>query len=202
MLVIDAGHGGADGGAVAPDGMLESTVNLAVAQKTEALCHLFGIRCVMTRSGEELDYPEEAASIHQKKVWDQKTRVALINGTENAVLLSIHQNIFPDPRPSGSQVLYAATAGSQEFGELTHGNLVSLLDPENRRVAAPISKDIFLMRSVNCPAILVECGFLSNAAESAKLVDDSYRTKLAVILFASYIQYTDSLRDPGMELAA
>lgn len=200
VLIIDAGHGGADGGAVSPDGMLESTVNLAVAQKTEALCRLFGVKTVMTRSEDELDYPEEASTISQKKVWDQKNRVALVNSTENAVLLSIHQNIYPDPRPSGSQVLYAGTSGSKEFGELTHSNLVTLLDPENRRVAAPISKDIYLMRSVSCPAILVECGFLSNASEAAKLADDSYRTQLALILFASYAQYTDSMRDPNAEL--
>lgn len=190
-LVIDAGHGGLDGGASAADGTLESAVNLEIARRAEALARLFGVRTVMTRDSEELDYPDESATIHAKKVWDQKTRVELINATENAVLLSIHQNKFPDARPSGTQVLYAKTEGSADFAELTHANLIACLCPENRRVAAPISDSIYLMKSVNCPAILVECGFLSNPTEAAKLKTGEYQTALATVLVASYLQYTN-----------
>lgn len=188
-LVIDAGHGGADGGASAADGTVESLINLQIALRMEQIAKLFGVQTVMTRTDETLDYPPEAGTIREKKLWDQKTRVALINAVENAVLISVHQNTYPDARPSGSQVLYAKTAGSPEFAEIAHANLINALNPENRRVAAPISDRIYLMKRVNCPAILVECGFLSNPAEAAKLETGEYQTELAAALIGSYLQY-------------
>lgn len=187
VLIIDAGHGGLDGGASSSDGMLESTINLAVARKLEFLSHLFGVKSVMTRTTDELDYPDSAKTVREKKNWDQKTRAELISSIPNAVLISIHQNTYPDPRPHGSQVLYGKVHGSQELGELTHNLLIEILNPENRRVAEPISDKIYLMRKAQCPAILVECGFLSNAQESALLADDEYQTKLAMVLLASYL---------------
>ena len=188
-LVIDAGHGGADGGAVAGNGRLESEINLDIALKTRELCRLFGYAPVMTRDSETLDYPQEMDTLHKKKVWDQKARVELINTVPNALLLSIHQNNYPDARPSGAQVLYGAADGSKELAELTHDNLNRYLYPENRRVAAPISKKIYLFQQIQCPGVLVECGFLSNPGELAKLTSPSYQSTIAVILLASCLQY-------------
>ena len=190
ILIIDAGHGGLDGGASSADGMLESTINLAVAQRLEFLAQLFGVKTVMTRTTEGLDYPESAKTVREKKNWDQKTRAELISSIPNAVLISIHQNTYPDPRPHGSQVLYGPAQGSQELGELAHNLLIEMLNPENRRVAEPISDKIYLMRKAQCPAILVECGFMSNAQENTLLSDDEYQTKLAMVLLASYLSYT------------
>lgn len=187
--MIDPGHGGLDGGAVSPDGLTESGLNLAIALKTREIARLFGNEPVMTRTSETLDYPETEQSIHDKKVWDQKQRVARINAVENAVLLSIHQNKFPDRRPRGTLVLYGKADGSKQLAELTHSNLTELLYPENRRVAAPVSDSIYLMKHLRCPAILVECGFLSNPEETQLLRSDSYQTKLALILYSSYLQY-------------
>lgn len=189
VLIIDAGHGGTDGGAVAANGITESSINLAVSQKLEAAAKLFGIQTVMTRSSEALNYPEEAESIHEKKVWDQQSRAELINSIPNAVLISIHQNTYPDPRPSGPQVLYGRVSGAEILGELAQTALTENVAPENRRLAAPISENIYLMKSSNCPAILVECGFISNEKELNLLLDDSYQCKLAAILLSSYIQY-------------
>ena len=192
VLIVDAGHGGLDGGASTAGGVTESTINLEIAEKLAFLARFFGVETVMTRTAEELDYPDEAGTVRQKKVWDQKRRIALIKGTENAVLISIHQNKFPDPRPRGSQALYGKTEGSKELGEITHAMLNEKLNPENRRVAAPISEKIYLMRSIDCPAVLVECGFLSNAGEAALLCDGGYQTKLAAVLLASYSAFMDS----------
>ena len=114
------------------------------------------------------------------------------------MLISIHQNCYPDRKPSGSQVLYAASPGSDALGSRMHDNLVAYLDPQNRRVAVPISEKIYLMREVNCPAVLVECGFLSNESECAKLEDGVYQTKLAAVIIASYLQYRQSLPQTGM----
>ena len=190
ILVIDAGHGGLDGGAVAADGMTESGVNLAIARKLEFIANFCGVKTVMTRTEDDLDYPEDADTVKAKKTWDQKRRAEIIRATPNAILISIHQNKYPDPRPNGSQVLYATSEGSRELGELTHSLLITSLAPENRRVAAPISETIYLLKNLNCPGILVECGFLSNPAEAALLADDGYRCKLALVLAAAYLNYT------------
>ncbi len=190
VLIIDAGHGGLDGGASSSDGLIESTVNLAVAKKLDFLARFFGIETVMTRNTEDLDYPDSAETVREKKNWDQKTRAQLIASVPNAVLISIHQNTYPDPRPHGSQVLYGTAQGSRELGEIAHSMLIETLNPENRRVAEPISEKIYLMRKAQCPAILVECGFMSNPEESVLLADGGYRTKLALVLFASYMRYS------------
>ena len=150
---------------------------------------LFGEKTTMTRSSETLEYPESVSTIREKKVWDQKQRAALINATENAVLISVHQNYYPDPRPSGPVVLYGSGAGSTTLAEKVQAAFDSELCPENRRVSTPVSPKIYLMKQVNCPAILVECGFLSNPTEAAQLKNSEYQKKLALILVMSYFQF-------------
>ena len=189
VLVIDAGHGGEDGGAVAPDGVPESDVNLAVALRLEALARFCGVETRMTRRARELDYPPELTKTAQRKTWDQRRRAALLEETPGAVLLSIHQNKYPDPRPRGPQVLYAADEASKAFGETAHALLTQALWPENRRVAVPARRDIYLLRTAACPAILAECGFLSNPEEAALLSDAAYQTKIALALLSAYLQH-------------
>lgn len=189
ILIIDAGHGGADGGAVAVNGERESAINLAIAQKLNAAAQLWGINTVMTRTSEELPYPESAETIRKKKVWDQQSRIELINSTENAVMISIHQNTYPDPRPCGPEVLYGKISGSEVFGEMVNEALTVNISPDNRRVALPASEKIFLMKSAECPAILVECGFISNEQELNSLLNDNYQRKIAAVLLSSYLQF-------------
>lgn len=191
VLIIDPGHGGRDGGAVGVDGTVESLLNLQISQRLCALARFFGCETVMTRTSEDLDYPPELGTISKMKVWDQLSRVELINSYENACLISIHQNKYPDGRPSGSQVLYAATPGSDELGKLSHANLIEQLCPENRRVPAKISDKVYLMHNVKCTAILAECGFVSNTEELGKLKNEDYQKKLALTLAASYLQFTN-----------
>lgn len=189
VLIIDAGHGGEDGGAVTAGGVPESGINLSIAQKLEALAGLCGVESVMTRESQDINYPESAATTAQRKQSDQKARIELINSQSDAVLISIHQNFFPTAQPSGCQVLYGKPEGSRELGELTHRNLTEALCPTSRRVAAPISEDIYLMRSAKCTSILVECGFLSNPSEAALLQTEDYQLKISALLLASYLQY-------------
>lgn len=192
VLVIDPGHGGLDGGAVSADGGTESRLNLEIALRLRDLCRLCGVRCLMTRTEESLPYPPDLTSVHAKKVWDQQRRVELIHSQENPVLISIHQNYYPDARPRGTQVLYARSPESETLGRITHENLICALCPENRRVAAPASDSIYLMKQVTCPGILVECGFLSNPDETHKLKSERYQKQLAAILAASFLQYTNA----------
>ena len=191
VLIIDAGHGGEDGGAVSADGLRESAVNLDIALRLRELARFLGVQTVMTRETEDLDYPGAAKTTAARKKWDTRQRVALANGVEGGVLISIHQNCYPTKGPHGSQVLYAGTEESKRLGELLHANLVQALDPENRRVAEPIRSSIYLMAHVKCPAVLVECGFLSNPQESGLLATDSYKLKIAAVTAASFLQYTE-----------
>ena len=195
VLIIDPGHGGMDGGAVAPDGTKESGINLAISMKLRELCLLFGMPCVMTRDTDALPYPPERTGIREKKVWDQHRRVEQINAFENAVLISIHQNNYPDTRPGGTQVLYASGEASACFGKLTHELLRCCLCPENRRVPAPAPDSIYLMQKVRCPAILVECGFLSNPAELSLLKSPEYQTRIAAVLLAACCRFKQSANE-------
>ena len=188
-LIIDPGHGGYDGGAVSEGGVQEADVNLAISRRLRLLAQLCGLQTAATRTTADIAYPEDADTIAARKVWDQKQRVAMINDTPNAVLISIHQNQYPTAQPHGAQVLYAATKGSDALGEWMQTLLVTQLDPENRRVAAPISDDIYLMKNIRCTGVLVECGFLSNPEECARLQTDAFQNKLSMTILSAYLQY-------------
>ena len=188
-LVIDPGHGGIDGGAVGADGTKESDINLAIALKLRALAEFYALENTMTRQDDSSRSDAQRYSEHE----DLVSRADLVNATVNPVLISIHQNCYPTGQPSGPQVLYAATETSESLGKLTHQNLIGCLYPGNRRVAEPASKKLYLLNHVSCPAILVECGFLSNLSDLGKLSDSSYQTMLSTVLMASYLQYKTGL---------
>lgn len=191
VLVIDPGHGGLDGGASTADGTPESGYNLQIALRVRDLARLLGIQTLMTREGEELNYPPELKSIAEKKRWDTRQRLALINGTGRGFLLSIHQNYYPDVRPHGAQVLYAQSELSRRWGETAQRLLKDCLGQKNQRSAVPAGKDIYLMSHVQRPAILVECGFLSNPEEALMLLENTYQLKLAAILTESFLEITE-----------
>lgn len=194
LLIIDPGHGGEDGGASSAEGVTESGINLSIALRLNALAGLFGIETLMTRTSEDIAYPPEAHTTAQRKLFDQRSRAALLDAHPDAVLISVHQNAYPDPRPSGSQVLYAETEGSRRLAEIAHEALRVQLCPDNRRVAVPAGEGIYLLRRCPCTAILVECGFLSNPQEAAKLGEDEYQKKISAVLLGSYLSY---LTQPG-----
>ena len=185
-LVIDPGHGGIDGGAISTDGTKESDINLAIALKLRALAEFIGQKTVMTR--EDDSWRTDAASYSEHE--DLVHRTEIINAAPNAILFSIHQNCFPTAQPSGAQVLYAKNEGSDVLGRLTHNNLISCLDPENRRVAEPASEKLYITANVRCPAILVECGFMSKNFDVLKLKENGYQLSLALVLMCSFLQYT------------
>ncbi|MCD7845936.1 MAG: N-acetylmuramoyl-L-alanine amidase [Oscillospiraceae bacterium] len=193
VLVIDAGHGGADGGAVAADGTLESDLNLDIALRLEALAAFWGVDTVMTRDSAEIDYPAEADTLAAMKRADQYARAALVNSTAGAVLVSIHQNNYPAAAPWGIQVFYGSVAGSDALAAVLQENLTGQLCSNTRRLAEPIDSSIYLMKKASCTAVLVECGFLSNAEDLSKLKTEEYRLELAAVILASYLQYTQGM---------
>lgn len=186
VMIVDAGHGGEDGGAVGADGLKESDVNLSVALRLDLLLGLCGIPSKLTRDTDSIAYPDSATTTRQRKRADQEFRAALIRGTENAVLLSIHQNNYTAPGPKGAQVFYGHAPGSRQFAAVMQ-DMLSVRCGDHRK-AAPISDDIYLLRQAACPSILVECGFLSNPEELALLKTDTYRTKLALALAAGCLR--------------
>lgn len=189
-FVIDAGHGGEDGGAVSDDGWKESDINLAIARKLDLLLGLCGLSTTMTRTDDHIAYPDGAETIRQRKRADMEYRAALVNSQERPVLVSIHQNKYSTPGPRGAQVFYGKAEGSREFAVSMQARLAVLCG--DHRKAAPISEEIYLLREAVCPSILVECGFLSSPEELALLKTDTYQTKLAAALTAGCLEH---LRD-------
>lgn len=185
-LLIDAGHGGIDGGAVSAEGVKESDVNLAIALRMSRLCDLVGIGHQLTRESDVECLESESYSEHD----DLVARAQMANSIPECVLISVHQNKYPSEIVRGAEIMYAETPGSKELGVITQSNMVLVLDPENRRVAHSAPSQLLLTSSVNCPAILAECGFMSNPQEAGLLADGNYQTKIAMTLIASYIQFS------------
>ncbi|MBD5119366.1 MAG: N-acetylmuramoyl-L-alanine amidase [Clostridiales bacterium] len=185
-LILDAGHGGEDGGASTAAGDKESDINLAIVQKTQALMIFLGVEPRLSRETDISLHSGGAETLRQKKVSDLKNRVALVKSTEDAILLSVHQNHFTDPRYSGSQVFFNSDDISRQWGESTQEVLRQVLSPGNDRKAKPMPDGIYLFDHINCPAILVECGFLSNGEEAALLLTGTYQKKIAMALAGAY----------------
>lgn len=190
VVVIDPGHGGEDGGAVAPDGTEEADINLAVARRLDWILRFMGEETLLLRDSDISLHSPEAKTIREKKVSDIHHRVDTVNAQDAPRLISIHQNFFPSSKYHGAQVFYGGNPRSHPWGELTRKNLQSCLDPSNQRELKPIDKGIYLMNHISCPALLVECGFLSNPEERCMLKDSGYQTSLAVVVAASYRQST------------
>lgn len=186
-VVIDAGHGGVDGGAISCTGKLESAFNLEISLRLNDLLHLLGIDTRMIRTDNSSVYTQ-GTTIAQKKVSDLKERVRIVNQFGNALLVSIHQNQFSDSRYSGSQVFYAPTAGSDLLAKRLQKSLIETINPGSRREAKQAG-NVYLMQNIKVPGILVECGFLSNPSEESKLRDETYQKNLCVIIAASVSTY-------------
>lgn len=186
-IIIDPGHGGEDGGATSCAGLLESTYNLDISLRLNDLLHLLGYDTKMTRRTDTSIYTK-GETIAQKKVSDLKERVRIANETENALLLSIHQNNFSDSKYSGAQVFYAGTEGSEQLAKQLQDAFVSTVNPGSNRKSKK-SDGVYLMEHIDCTGVLIECGFLSNAAEEAKLRSADYQKKLCCVIAATVGQY-------------
>ena len=186
-LILDAGHGGEDGGAVSVTGVPESRVNLEIVQKLRDTLALYGVDPVVLREEDVSLHDPEASTLREKKRSDLKNRVRAVEAVEGGALLSIHQNSYPGSQYRGAQVFYAPTGGSRELAELLQTALREELQPDNGRKAKPIPESVYLMNHVSCPAVLVECGFLSNPEEEALLRDGGYQRQLAAVLAGAWL---------------
>lgn len=189
-VVVDAGHGGADGGAVAADGTAESGINLAITVKIQELLLFLGQDVTLTRTDDQGLYNEDSVTIRQKKVADTHNRVDIINSVDGAVLISIHQNALPSsPRTHGAQVFYNTVSPARELAQSIQQALNGTVNTGNAKSAAAIPGSVYIMANVNCPGVLVECGFLSNAQETRLLQTPAYQQKLAQAIVCGYLSY-------------
>lgn len=188
QLVLDAGHGGEDGGAVSLTGVPESGINLAVVLKLDQLLGFYGVVPILLRETDISLHDMEADTLRKKKVSDLRNRVSTIERIENAVVISIHQNTFSNPVYHGAQVFFREDEKSKALADLVQEAFRNGLDPSNERTPTQISDSVYLMKHITCPAILVECGFLSNAEEEKKLRDDGYQIQLALCITSAWLK--------------
>ena len=186
-LILDAGHGGEDGGAVSITGVPESQINLAIVLKLRDVLGLYGVDPVVLREEDISLHDSEAGTLRERKRSDLKNRVALVEEVEGGTLLSIHQNTYPGSRYHGTHVFYAPTEGSQKLAEHFQNSIKIALQPDNERAVKQIPDTVYIMNHVTCPAILIECGFLTNPGEEALLRDEDYQRKLSAVIAAAWM---------------
>ena len=185
VIVIDAGHGAPDGGATGLSGVKEDQVNLEISRRLEALLALMGYDTLMTRTSGDC-IATEGDTIRQKKQSDLKNRAELVNRQPAAVLVSIHQNHFPDGRYSGPQVFWVNDG--EEMAQKLQRTLTIALSPGSSR-SVKRSTGVYLMEHIDHPGVLVECGFLSNPEEERKLAAPEHQKKIAAVLAAVLAEY-------------
>ena len=186
-LILDAGHGGEDGGAVSITGVPESQINLSIVLKLRDILGLYGVDPVVLREIDVSLHDDSANTLREKKRSDLKNRVAAIEEVEGGTLLSIHQNTYPGSRYHGAHVFYAPTEGSQSLAEHFQNSIKAALQPDNERAVKRIPDSVYIMNHIPCPAVLIECGFLTNPGEEAMLRDEDYQRKLSAVVAAAWL---------------
>ena len=186
-IIIDAGHGGVDGGATSCTGILESKFNLDICLKLEDLFHLLGYRTVMIRRTDISVYTS-GETIAARKVSDLRQRVKIVKEAENPLLISIHQNTFSDEKYAGAQVFYGPEGDGKLLAEELQRAFVQTLNRGSNR-AARKAEGVYLMQHIDCTGVLIECGFLSNHEEEAKLRSDEYQKKLCCVIAAATAEF-------------
>ena len=189
-VVVDAGHGGLDGGATGIHGEVEKEINLAIAGYLKGFLRLSGIEVVMTRESDVSLHTSENASISQKKAEDIRKRLTMIDGTENTVAVSIHQNQFSQSKYHGAQMFFGVNHPQSEvLAQTIQTSIVEKLQPDNQRQIKKGTKSVYLLMHAQNPIVLVECGFLSNDEEAKKLSDETYQKDMAFAIYCGLMEY-------------
>ena len=189
-IVLDAGHGGEDGGTSSKDGTMEKDINLAVALRLRELLVSAGFEVKMIRETDVAVNDPNLATVKQRKASDIKNRLKFIENTPDCTFVSIHQNHFSESQYNGTQVFYSPNAsGSQQLAAQIQTCVVQQLQPENKREIKPATQSIYLLWHSKVPAVLVECGFLSNPKEAQLLKTTEYQDKMALAIFDGIVAY-------------
>ena len=186
-VIIDPGHGGEDGGASSCTGILESKLNLDISLKLNDIVHLLGYQTLLIRETDRSVYTK-GETIAQKKVSDLTERVRIVNEADSPLVVSIHQNTYPDGKYWGAQVFYPNTDGSKILDEKLQTQLRSNLMPDNNRKCKQAS-GVYLMEHIQCTGVLIECGFISNPEEEKRLRTEQYQRELCAIIASVLSEY-------------
>lgn len=188
-IILDAGHGLPDGGAVASDGTIESELNLDIVLKLQSLLEASNCTVLLTRSDENGIYETTAKTIRNQKVSDMKNRVKIANTSNSEIFVSIHMNKLPQTQYNGWQTFYKNTdENSKKLANCIQNNLNYFIDKQNNREIQSIS-GIYLSKNVETPLVIVECGFLSNYEENKLLKTNEYQNLLAWSIYAGIMDY-------------
>ena len=188
-IIIDAGHGGEDGGAVSAEGVLEKDINLEIANITTDFFKFMGFKIKQTRSTDiMLDNGED--TIRARKVSDMKKRLEIFSSDAENIVLSIHQNKFTESQYYGTQVFYSPNhKNSIALAESIKYSVTTLLQPENKRECKKADSNIYLLKKTTNPAVIVECGFISNPDECAKLLTEEYRQQMSYSITMGFLNF-------------
>lgn len=188
-IVIDAGHGGEDGGAVSNSGVLEKNINLSIANDTSALFYLFGFDVTQTRTTDiALDNGEN--TIRKRKVADMKKRLEIFNSSKENTIISIHQNKFSESKYHGTQIFYSPNnSKSKQLADSIKFSVKGLLQPDNERECKKADSGIYLLKNTSNPAVIVECGFISNEEECNNLLSSEYQKQMSFSITAGFLSY-------------
>ena len=190
VIYLDPGHGGEDGGTQSKNGLLEKDVNLAIALKLRDLLEASGYRVKMTLEEDCSIGDNTLPTVREKKVSDIHSRLAQIEEEPNCILISIHQNYFEQSRYHGAQMFYSPNhEESAVIAEAIRQSVVTMLQPENTRENKEATDSIYLLWHAETPAVLVECGFLSNEEEASKLGETSYQEQMAFCIYDGLTRY-------------
>lgn len=185
VILLDAGHGGWDPGKTGTTGADEKELNLAVVEKLQGLLEQGGATVLLTRDTDE--------ALGKGKREDMAQRKKLANETRAEILVSIHQNAFPSASAKGAQVFYHASGEAGKLlAECIQESLRERVDGSNQRQAKQ-NKDYYILRTTEIPAVIVECGFLSNREEEALLNAESYQEKLAWAIYCGILDYFEKI---------
>lgn len=180
LIILDAGHGGQDGGAVAKDGTQEQYINLDITLKLNEILTKDGYRTLLTRTDDNSIHDADAKTVREQKVSDIHNRLKIVEANPGCLFVSIHQNYYTESQYCGAQVFYSPNAPeSSHLAQCIQSSIVLSLQPENTRQIKESGSSIYILYHATEPAVLVECGFLSNPEETAKLNDESYRQQMA-----------------------
>lgn len=189
-VIVDAGHGGDDGGAIGIDGTVEKDINLDIALKLEKILKFYGFNVIMTRTQDVMTCDDGLDTLRKRKISDIHNRFELMRKNPDAIFISVHQNKFEDSSQHGTQVFYSGNdERSKELAEAIQTSVTLTLQRKNDRVVKKSGSGIYLLYHAKIPAVLVECGFISNSDEVKKLKDESYRMKLAILIADGLLKY-------------
>ena len=187
VFILDAGHGGEDCGAIGINGTYEKDLNFAITMELGCQLSDLGYNVIYTRTEDKLLYTEEENIKGLRKIYDLKNRVRIAEGYPNATFVSLHMNSFFDPKYDGLQVFYSGNnEESYTFAVSVQAQVKEKLQPSNNRSIRE-GKGLYLMENLSCPAILIECGFISNPSECEKLCEKEYQKQLCFAILCGII---------------